>query len=258
VARPPAFLAGLVASGQDHLLFHLAAWDPKLSQLPGLAKPPVPAQWGLALTLETDFDLTQLRWTPLATDAFWKAIERDRALMSPLLRRRGVDSLLRFRQDGSGKPALEVLTAGDAQPFAFAAKRVEIAGDWVAQVARLGEEAAVTAIVEASELPSFPAPAPAEVKVVARTPMYVALEVAAQGLSYVAINQTWARAWRATLDGAPVRLLRTDVALSGLPVPAGRHRVELTYDDPWIRAGQILSAAAALACLAVLLARRRR
>jgi hypothetical protein len=260
VAPPPPFLAPLVATGQDHLLFHLAAWDPHLSQRPGLAKPPVPAQWGLALTLETDFDLTQLRWTPLATDAFWKAIERDRVLMSPLLRRRGVDSILRFRADDRGKPALDVLTAADAQPFAFAARRVEPLSDWVSQVARLGEAAATTAIV--ADLPAaFPeTPAPAEVKLEERTPMHLALAVAAQGPgpSFVAINQTWARGWQASLDAAPAPLLRTDLALSGLLVPPGRHRVELTYDDPWIRAGQLVSSSAALACLALVLARRRR
>jgi hypothetical protein len=136
---------------------------------------------------------------------------------------------------------------------------VEPLSDWVSQVARLGEEAAVTAVVEDLPRDVPETPAPADVKLEERTPMRVALAVAARGPgpSFVAINQTWARGWQASIDDAPAALLRTDLALSGLVVPPGRHRVELTYDDPWIRAGQLVSAIAALACLALVLARRR-
>jgi hypothetical protein len=41
--------------------------------------------------------------------------------------------------------------------------------------------------------------------------------------------------WHATIDGRPVPLLRVDYLLQGVRVPAGRHIVELRFDDPWIR-----------------------
>jgi hypothetical protein len=40
--------------------------------------------------------------------------------------------------------------------------------------------------------------------------------------------------WRATVDGVPVPIYRTNVLLRGVEVPAGRHTVEFIYrPDPW-------------------------
>jgi hypothetical protein len=202
-------------------------------------------------------------------------MERDRALLGPLLRRRGVTDILRFRKGvtrtggrlnvPAGLPSpLELLSSGETQPFAFAASRVEIvAGErgWVDAVARLRDDYGSTACVDATELASFPGgPSPAEVRVGARTPTTAALEVIARGPgpSFVAVNQTWDEGWRLTVDGAPARLLRTDIALSGFVVPPGRHRAELDYRDAWLQAGMVVSLLAALACLVLVIAGRRR
>jgi hypothetical protein len=269
VAAPPAALAPLIASGRDEVLFHLAAWDPRLGQRPGLAAPPVPAQWGLALALEQDFDLTQLDWTLRSSELFWRAVEEAPALMGPLLRRRGVTAIVRFRQGAAAErgrtPPLELLATGDTQPFAFAARKAELVrGDagWLAAVARLGDELATTALVDESNrvgLPS-PDPGPADVTVLHRTPMTAALGIAAHGPapSLVALNQTWDESWRALLDGQPVQLLRVDVALSGVLVPPGSHQLMLDYRDHWIDAGLLVTAAGALGCLALIVAGRRR
>jgi hypothetical protein len=252
-AAPPAALVPLINSGHDEVLFHLAAWDPRLGQRPGLAAPPVPAQWGVALTLEQDFDLTQLEWSLRATELFWKALERDSALLGPLLRRRGVTAVLRFRPG----PALELLRTGDTQPFAFVPGRVEVVrGDdgWLQAALRLGEELANTVCLDAREVGAFPPPAAAEVKVLSRTPMSAELSVEARGPSLVAINQTWDPGWRAHLDDREVPLLHADVALSAVVVPPGVHRLSLAYRDRWIDAGAAVSALAALACLALVIA----
>ena len=273
VAAPPAFLEPLTRDGRDHLLFHLAAWDPKLKEAPGLAPPPIPAQWGLAMTLETDFDLTQLGWTLRGTELFWNAIERDASLMGPLLRRRGVTDILRFRRGvtrtggrlilppGMVSP-LELLSSPETQPFAFAAEHVElVAGEsgWIDAVARRGGAAGDTACVEARDLAFAGEPSPADVRVVERTPLSAALEVIARGPgpSFVAVNQSWDEGWRLRVDGAPARLLRTDVSLSGFVVPPGRHDVDLQYRDGWVKAGLVVSFVAALLCLALVLIRRR-
>jgi hypothetical protein len=275
VAAPPPFLAPLVKKQGDQLLFHFAAWDPKLGHLPGLAAPPAPAQWGIANTLETDFDLTQLRWTHEATQLFWKALERDQSLFGPILQRRGVTAILRFRRGvtrergrllvPAGAPSpLELLESASAQPFAFAARRVEIVeggAGWVEAMVRLRDQAAHTACVDAAELATFPGPpAPADVRVAARTPAQALIEVAARGPapSFLAINQTWDTGWRATIDGAPARLLRTDHALSGLVVPPGNHRVELVYQNRALDRGLALSLAGALVALALVMVSSRR
>jgi hypothetical protein len=271
VARPPTFLAPLT-DGRDHTLFHLAAWDPKLNEAPGLAKPPLPAQWGLALTLEQDFDLTQLAWTLRGTELFWNAIERDVALMDPLLRRRGVTEILRFRRGVSrvggrlvvprGGSALELLGTGQTQPLAFAATRVErVNGErgWVEAVARLRDDAVSAAVIDEHALDFAGLPSPADVHIGARTPMSTELEVMARGPgpSFIAVNQTWDEGWHLTVDGAPAPLLRTDVSLSGFVLPPGQHHAELTYNDGWLVAGQVVSLLAAIGCLVLVLAGRR-
>jgi len=54
------------------------------------------------------------------------------------------------------------------------------------------------------------------------------------------------------LDGQPLRIYRTELALSGVVVPSGRHQIEFAYRDPWMTAGLGISGASALACLALL------
>ena len=72
------------------------------------------------------------------------------------------------------------------------------------------------------------------------------------------MNQTWDPGWRATVDGRPVPLLRTDLSLSGLVVPPGRHDVGLRYEDPAVTAGLALGACGLVACVALALRGRRR
>lgn len=68
--------------------------------------------------------------------------------------------------------------------------------------------------------------------------------------------------WAATVDGDPAPIVRADHALAAVPVPAGRHRVELVYTAPGLRAGAVLSASSLLAATGLLVApalvRRRR
>ncbi|HEX2069972.1 MAG TPA: YfhO family protein, partial [Actinomycetota bacterium] len=56
--------------------------------------------------------------------------------------------------------------------------------------------------------------------------------------------------WHATVDGKPAPLLAADYLVQGVPVPAGHHRIDLAYDDPWIGYG-VLGSGAALAILLV-------
>jgi len=279
LARPPVYLRPLLADPEPHLLLDQAALDFRFGETGLLRRPPGPAEWRLATTLENDFDLTHPRWTFEAMGRFWDAVGPQPSLLSALLVRRGVTAMVRFVPGSAwrngqfvapnpGQFPVEVMRASRSRPFAFAAARVELVRggqEWVAAVRRLGREASDAACVEAEDLPSFPgAPSPAEVRMVERRPLHVHLDVDARGPgpSFVAINQTWDEGWRTTIDAAPARLLRTEIALSGLVVPPGRHRVELTYVDPWVSAGMGVSLGAAFICLALIavaaLRRRRR
>jgi hypothetical protein len=268
LASPPVFLAPLLKDDRDELVFHMAEWDPQRSASGGLAKPPIPARWGLAMTLERDFDFTQLRWTFDSTRTLMLAANSDPRLIEPLLWRRGVTAIVQFgagtRWEGhrlvrpGGGPLVETLRARDTNPFAFAASRVEIVrgqAGWTSAMAKLRDEIPQTACIEDTELSVFPGqPAPAEVHIQRETPMHFRLEVDARGPgpSFVAINQTWDEGWRAQLNGKPTRVYRTELSLSGVVVPEGKHTIAFDYQDPWVSAGLGISLLSALACLALL------
>ena len=51
------------------------------------------------------------------------------------------------------------------------------------------------------------------------------------------VRNTYDPGWHATVDGDPVALQPADYIAQGVPVPPGRHVVELAYDDPTIGYG---------------------
>lgn len=73
--------------------------------------------------------------------------------------------------------------------------------------------------------------------------------VTASSQAFLVVTRSHHPGWRATLDGREVPLRRVDLALTGLPVPPGEHRLELRFAPRSFRAG----AAVSLLSLAVLL-----
>jgi hypothetical protein len=67
----------------------------------------------------------------------------------------------------------------------------------------------------------------------------------------------WFPGWTATVDGAPAPVLRADFAFIGVPVPAGTHRLALTYRNVQVGRGALV-ALATTAALAFALGWRRR
>jgi len=63
--------------------------------------------------------------------------------------------------------------------------------------------------------------------------------------------------WVATVDGLPAPLYQTDYLLRGLPVKAGKHRVEMRYTAPAARTGLALSIISALLIFSIVVLRRR-
>ena len=270
VLRLPEAFGRLVERPPPGPLFHLAAEDQGRALSRGLMKPPIPAQWGLAMTLERDVDLTALRWTSHARELFWRAVRKSPAVMPLLLERRGVGAILKFTPgvrvaDGrlsgasSADGPLEVAIPARPRPLAFAVTRVVSLADddsWADTVVGLGDEIPGAACVGREDARGLPVrPSPADVAVVDHGPGSVVLDVGAAGPlpSFVAVNQSWDGGWSAFVDGVPARLLRVDVALSGLPVPPGRHRVSLVYSDAWVTGGLVISFTALLMLLLVLL-----
>jgi hypothetical protein len=145
----------------------------------------------------------------------------------------------------------------DPRPDTFCADRiVRFDGDdaWLASVARLGPDANAAALVEAPDALHLPRdPAPCRAEIVARSPGRLAMEVSGlgPGSSLLAINQTWDEGWSATSNGQPTRVWRTDLSLSAVVVPPGRHRVELAYRDRAIDRSLIVSGAAVVVWIVI-------
>ncbi|HUP18600.1 MAG TPA: YfhO family protein [Gemmatimonadota bacterium] len=68
-------------------------------------------------------------------------------------------------------------------------------------------------------------------------PGRMALSVEAPADAILVLSEVWHPYWSATVDGAAVDVLQVNVALRGIPVPAGEHRVELEFSDPYLRYG---------------------
>jgi hypothetical protein len=62
----------------------------------------------------------------------------------------------------------------------------------------------------------------------------------------------------ATVDGRPASLLAVDSVMQGIAVSAGRHAIEVRYDDPTVGVGLAVSLASlALLGGAIVVSRRR-
>jgi len=80
------------------------------------------------------------------------------------------------------------------------------------------------------------------------------VETAAPGT--LVLLDAFAPGWRATLDGAPVEIRRTNAVFRGVPVPAGSHRVEFVYRPLSVTLGATLTGLALLAATGLLVVRR--
>lgn len=109
-----------------------------------------------------------------------------------------------------------------------------------------GDDGAV--VVEAGAAPRL---APGRVLAVERGAEVVRVEAEAAGPSLLVIQDAWWPGWRATIDGQPAELLPADLLVRAVPWPAGRHRLELTYDPPELHLGWALSGAGAVLLLAL-------
>jgi hypothetical protein len=69
--------------------------------------------------------------------------------------------------------------------------------------------------------------------------------------SYAVVADAWFPGWRATVDGAPAPIVRANLAMRAVPVPAGTSTVELGYHPRGLYASAIVSALALLVVVAL-------
>ena len=168
-------------------------------------------------------------------------------------------------------PQAWVRTLSDAAPFAYWVGRPTLARSGAEALALLARRPAgslgilerpdldAQTLKELAALRSETPPVPARLLHLGNNRVRLALDTPAAGL--LVINEVFAPGWRATVDGQPVRIYRTNYIFRGLRVSGGLHEIELWYRPAAVVFSIGLYAAtvvALLVALAVVLGRRRR
>ncbi|MBR2979499.1 MAG: YfhO family protein [Myxococcaceae bacterium] len=102
------------------------------------------------------------------------------------------------------------------------------------------------------------APKAAKVDVVTYSPEYIDVKSYSETATTLFVADAFADGWRAKIDGEEVPIYPGLIAGRAIPVPAGEHRVELTYKTPGLRVGLVLSAIGWLAIIALAIGSRWR
>jgi hypothetical protein len=83
----------------------------------------------------------------------------------------------------------------------------------------------------------------------------VSIQTEAPARSLIVISQTYYPAWKGYVDGERVKIWRANYAFQAIQVPAGRHNVELKYEDRAITVGATLSVLGLVGCAGLWLKR---
>jgi hypothetical protein len=83
-------------------------------------------------------------------------------------------------------------------------------------------------------------------------PGQINIRAQSQKTRFLVISESWARGWRATVDGQPAPLYRTNYVIQGLVIPPGDHHITLQYDPPAFKWGLTITLTALAAWLVLL------
>jgi hypothetical protein len=151
----------------------------------------------------------------------------------------------------SGADSVVRLTA--ARDRAYFVTEVSAPGDRACVLAGLLSDdfRADRALAEHAEVSgSYPGSVDARLRWLEDSPDRLRLACESDKRSFLVVADPWLPGWSAEIDGGPAELDRVDYLLRGLPVPAGRHVVEMRYQPPGWRLGVALARAGFLLTLA--------
>jgi hypothetical protein len=105
--------------------------------------------------------------------------------------------------------------------------------------------------------PVDPATPPSRAQVTARSANRLSVETETVGPGFLVLSEVWYPGWRATVNGAPVPVLRVNGSLRAVPVPAGASTVELWYAPRSWRWGLALAGVGLAGVVALVVLDRR-
>ena len=145
----------------------------------------------------------------------------------------------------------------DWLPRFFLVSRVREArgmSEALAEMRKADFDPRVEAVVEGAASVAEPrASASGTVRVTSYRPSSLTLEVESSAPAYLVTSETFYPGWRAFLDGRPQPLYTTNAAFRGMPVPAGRHTVDMRFEPRILSQGAAVSGISWAALAALLL-----
>lgn len=240
-----------------------AQWSPPGFQSYLVARnamlPRLPQAWGFRTVLDADLDETYLAHTGSMVALMQVAAEEDiPGWREAVMEMNAASFWTRYRDFDS-----EMTRAGgrlaDARPVQFVGMRFAPRYRFARRLLQAQTPQEVLAALRAGEWTSGTAfieeepfePAPARIVSVDERSNSVRIEVEAEGTAWLVASNTDDEEWRATLDGVPEPIRRTDVAFQGIRVPAGSHVIELRYENPLFAVGGAISIATILMLVAL-------
>jgi hypothetical protein len=212
--------------------------------------PMTPAGSKIRTVIERDYDKTALLPTIELTDSVWDVKRSGRedwwepfmAMSNAWYRGTYRDyEVERKRVNGDFKQAMPVqfIETTHWRRYYFADILVTIHNrqDFVNVLSKQSLSPRVAFI----KYPNF-VPAGGDVLNVRETANRATLDVDSRGKGFLVMSVTPHKYWRITLDGKPVPAIVANIGFQGVVVPAGRHRVEMTYRNDLVVVGLWISA----------------
>ena len=155
-----------------------------------------------------------------------------------------------IERGGDAPPApreLRLFENLEAMPPAFLVHQARVEPDAASQAQLVGQIDPRREVVldgEPSPSPTAAGEPPLPAQVVSRTRTRLEIETYDPDDAVLVVSETMYPGWRARIDGQPAPLHYADYAMRGVAVPLGRHRVEMWFEPPWGRTGEVLTLAA--------------
>lgn len=128
-------------------------------------------------------------------------------------------------------------------------RAVDQDGEAIKQLNTDGFDLRRAAVVDRDAGLPFQASEGARVTSLESQPNRIAFQAELPTAGLLVLSEVYYPGWEAKVDGQPVPLLRTDVILRGVTLPAGSHRVELTYAPSSLKWGAVISSLTVLGCI---------
>jgi hypothetical protein len=186
---------------------------------------------------------------PEGSDRFLKLLNTE---VTPALRRIGaISSVGNQITEGSGQTMPRVWLASKALILNMDDAATKLS-DLPADTVILTGDVALPDQLTGSDTPGN------TVAIVNETPQALTLHTTTTGASLLVLADTYYPGWSAKIDGQASTIYRANLAFRAILVPAGDHRVEMTYDPPLLKIGAAISLFALLVAGGLLIGSRIR